>query len=205
MKVRSLLVAFLLLAGTAQAGEQSTTDRVVEQAQSLFERTIDIISSPFPFLSEREVQCLARNIFYESASEPEEGKVAVGIVTLNRTADPRFPSDVCGVVRQKTVFTRTKTVVKEVQGFLGPKKVQETKTVATPVCQFSWNCHKVKQPREDDPRWIQSQQIARELADGGYEHYRVKYADAKHFHATYVKPGWKLERVSRVGNHVFYK
>ena len=205
MKVRSLLVAFLLLASTAQAGEQSTTDRVVEQAQDVFERTISIISNPFPFLSEREVQCLARNIFYESASEPVEGKVAVGLVTLNRTADPRFPSDVCGVVRQKTVLTRTKTVVKEVSGILGPKKVQETKTVETPVCQFSWTCHKVKKPREDDPRWIESQQVARELADGGYEHYRVKYADAKHFHATYVKPGWKLERVSRVGNHIFYK
>jgi len=205
MKVRSLLVAFLMLATTAQASQKSTTDQVVEQAQSVFERTIDIISSPFPFLSEREIQCLARNIFYESASEPEEGKVAVGIVTLNRTADPRFPSDVCGVVKQKTLFTKTKTVVKETQGFLGPKKVQETKTVTTPVCQFSWNCHAVKKPREDDPRWIQSQQIARELADGGYEHYRIKYADAKHFHAVYVKPGWKLERVSRVGNHVFYK
>jgi len=205
MKVRSLLVAFLLLSSTVQASQQSTTNQVVEHAQSLFERTIDIISSPFPFVSEREVQCLARNIFYESASEPEEGKVAVGIVTLNRTADPRFPSDVCGVVKQKTVFTKTKTVVKEVQGFLGPKKIQETKVVTTPVCQFSWNCHAVKKPREDDPRWIQSQAIARELADGGYEHYRVKYADAKHFHATYVKPGWKLKRVARVGNHVFYE
>ena len=177
MKVRSILVAFLLLASTAQAGEQTTTDRVVEQAQDLFERTIDIISSPFPFLSEREVQCLARNIFYESASEPEEGKVAVGLVTLNRTADPRFPSDVCGVVKQKTVLTKTKTVVKETQGLFGPKKVQETKTVSTPVCQFSWNCHSVKTPKEDDPRWIQSQEIARELADGGFEQYRVKYAD----------------------------
>ena len=205
MKVRSLFIALLLLATTAQAGQKSTTDQVVEHAQSVFERTIDIISSPFPFLSDREVQCLARNIFYESASEPEEGKVAGGIVTLNRTADPRFPSDVCQVVRQKTVFTRTKTVVREVQGLFGPKKVKETKTVSTPVCQFSWNCHAVKKPKEDDPRWIESQRVAQELADGGYEHYRVKYADAKHFHATYVKPGWKLERVSRVGNHIFYK
>ena len=205
MKVRSLLVAFLLLASTAQAGEQTTTDRVVEQAQDLFERTIDIISSPFPFLSEREVQCLARNIFYESASEPEEGKVAVGLVTLNRTADPRFPSDVCGVVKQKTVLTKTKTVVTETPGLFGPKKVQETKTIATPVCQFSWNCHAVKKPKEDDPRWIESQRVAQELADGGYTYYRVKYQDAKHFHAVYVKPGWKNKRVARVGNHVFYE
>ena len=205
MKVRSILVAFLLLSSTAQASEQTTTDRVVEQAQSVFERTISIISNPFPFLSEREVQCLARNIFYESASEPVEGKVAVGLVTLNRTADPRFPNDVCGVVRQKTVLTKTKTVVTETAGLLGPKKVQETKTVATPVCQFSWNCHTVKKPKEDDPRWIESQQVARELADGGFEQYRIKYADAKHFHATHVKPGWKLKRVARVGNHIFYE
>lgn len=206
MKVRSLLVAFLMLATTAQAGEQTTTDRVVEQAQSVFERTISIISNPFPFLSDREVECLARNIFYESASEPEEGKVAVGLVTLNRTADPRFPSDVCGVVKQKTIFTRTKTVVKEVTGFFGRKeKVKETKTVETPVCQFSWNCIKVKKPKEDDDRWLESQRIARELADGGYEQYRIKYADAKHFHAVYVKPGWKNKRISKVGNHIFYE
>jgi spore germination cell wall hydrolase CwlJ-like protein len=205
MKVRSLLVAFLLLASTAQAGEQTTTDRVVEQAQDLFERTISIITNPFPFMSEREIQCLARNIFYESASEPVEGKVAVGLVTLNRTADPRFPSDVCGVVKQKTVFTKTKTVVTETAGLFGPKKVQETKKVETPVCQFSWNCHKVKKPKEDDPRWIESQQVARELADGGFEQYRVKYADAKHFHAVYVKPGWKNKRIAKVGNHIFYE
>lgn len=207
MKVRSLLVAFLLLASTAQAGEKTTTDRVVEQAQNVFERTISIISTPFPFLNEREVECLARNIFYESASEPVEGKVAVGIVTLNRTVDPRFPSDVCGVVKQKTVFTKTKTVVKETPGFFGPKKVQETKQVATPVCQFSWYCQRVRKPKEDDPRWIESQQVAQELADGGYEQYRVKYADAKHFHAVYVKPDWRRtnRRIARVGNHIFYE
>ena len=90
MKVRSLLVAFLLLASTAQAGEQTTTDRVVEQAQDLFERTISIISSPFPFLSEREVQCLARNIFYKSASEPVEGKVAVGLVKYHQTESREY-------------------------------------------------------------------------------------------------------------------
>lgn len=208
MKVRSIVVAWLMvLSSTSFASEQATTNRVVEQAQNLFERTIGIIASPFPFLSDIDVECLARNIFYESASEPIEGKVAVGMVTLNRTIDPRFPKDVCSVVKQKTLFTKTKTVVKEITvGWFGRKeKIQETQTIVTPVCQFSWACQRVKTPKETDPRWIESQLVAKELAEGGYEPYRIKYADAKHFHAIYVKPGWKNKPVARIGNHIFYE
>lgn len=207
MKVRSLLMALLVLASTAQAGQQSTTDRVVEQAHSLFERTIDIISSPFPFLTEREIQCLARNIFYESASEPEEGKVAVGVVTLNRTMDPRYPDNVCSVVKQKTTVSQTKTVTATKATWYGQRQVKETRPVKVTVCQFSWHCIRVSPPREDDPRWIESQQVARELAAGGYEYYRLKYADAKHFHAVYVQPSWRKtnRRIARVGNHIFYE
>lgn len=29
--------------------------------------------------------------------------------------------------------------------------------------------------------------------------------DAKYFHATHVAPGWGLERVASIGNHVFYR
>jgi spore germination cell wall hydrolase CwlJ-like protein len=28
---------------------------------------------------------------------------------------------------------------------------------------------------------------------------------ATHFHATHVRPGWKLERVALIGNHIFYR
>lgn len=208
MKVRSLLMALLLLlSSTAQAGQQSTADQVVEQAQVLFERTINIITQPFVSLSDREIECLARNIFHESASEPLEGKVAVGIVTLNRTADPRFPKDVCGVVKQKTTFSRTKTVTTTQATWYGQKQITETLPVTNTVCQFSWVCHGVKKPRPDDPRWAESQAVAQELAAGGYEHLRVKFADAKHFHAVYVKPSWHKtnRRIDRIGNHIFYE
>ena len=72
---------------------------------------------------ERQLQCLAQNIYWEAASEPFEGKVAVAQVTINRAESGKFPSDICQVVYQKNVFY---------------EKV---------VCQFSWYCernHKVK-------------------------------------------------------------
>lgn len=65
--------------------------------------------------TQKQIDCLAENIYHEAGYEPKEGKEAVALVTLNRTQDPRFPKDICGVVKQKT----------------------------TSVCQFSWFCQNV--------------------------------------------------------------
>jgi spore germination cell wall hydrolase CwlJ-like protein len=62
--------------------------------------------------TQKQIDCLAQNIYYEAGYEPIEGRVAVALVTLNRVNDQRFPKDICGVVKQKT----------------------------TSVCQFSWFC-----------------------------------------------------------------
>ena len=40
----------------------------------------------------KDIQCLARNIYFEAGSEPEEGKVAVGLVTINRATSPDYPN-----------------------------------------------------------------------------------------------------------------
>jgi spore germination cell wall hydrolase CwlJ-like protein len=61
---------------------------------------------------QKELQCLTRNVYFESASEPYKGKVAVAQVTLNRMNNDNYPSTVCGVVHQRTNAT----------------------------CQFSWVC-----------------------------------------------------------------
>ena len=52
---------------------------------------------------DKELKCLANNIYYEAGGENFEGKVAVAQVTINRTQDENFPNDVCGVVYQKNV------------------------------------------------------------------------------------------------------
>jgi spore germination cell wall hydrolase CwlJ-like protein len=62
--------------------------------------------------TQKQIDCLAENIYHEAGFESRQGKEAVALVTLNRTQDPRFPKDICGVVKQKT----------------------------TSVCQFSWFC-----------------------------------------------------------------
>jgi spore germination cell wall hydrolase CwlJ-like protein len=168
-----------------------------------------------PVINQRELTCLAKNIFYEAGNQPEEGKVAVGLVTLNRAQDGRFSNTVCGVVDQKAVFEvpRTHTVTKQVKvGWFGKTETQtekQTTWLKASVCQFSWRCMFVRPPMKDDERWVESQRVARELLadEENYESLRNKYADALYFHATAIKPSWARtkERVSKIGGHIFYK
>jgi len=56
---------------------------------------------------EQQVECLAKNIYYEAPDEPYEGKLAVATVTMNRVAHPQFPNSVCEVVYQPWQFSWT--------------------------------------------------------------------------------------------------
>lgn len=64
----------------------------------------------------KQLECLARNIYHEAGGEPFEGKVAVAQVTINRAESGDFPNDICKVVYQKNIVY---------------EKV---------LCQFSWYC-----------------------------------------------------------------
>lgn len=61
---------------------------------------------------DKEFDCLVRNVYQEARGEPYKGKVAVALVTLNRTKSERFPSTICGVVYQKGQFSWTKNYAK---------------------------------------------------------------------------------------------
>lgn len=194
--------------GHAEEVQKPVMGFIAQEAQDRLDAVVMMLTDPIIKLdfTSKDHECLAKNIFYEAASEPEEGKVAVGVVTLNRARDERFPQSICGVVNQKTVLERARTVTRTVKTFLGEKKEQERVVTKVAVCQFSWRCEKNIRLKSDDARWIESQRVARELLEGGYEHYRVKYADAIYFHATHVRPSWAVQkkRVSKIGNHIFY-
>lgn len=58
-------------------------------------------------LSQRELNCLALNVYYESRGETLKGQLAVASVTLNRAKDERYPNDICSVVWQTSQFSWT--------------------------------------------------------------------------------------------------
>ena len=54
-----------------------------------------------------QIHCLALNVYHESRGEPEEGQLAVAVVTLNRVGHPRYPDTICRVVWQPGQFSWT--------------------------------------------------------------------------------------------------
>ncbi|MBV9882672.1 MAG: cell wall hydrolase [Sphingomonadaceae bacterium] len=55
---------------------------------------------------DEETDCLARAVYWESKGEPLAGQLAVADVIINRAqSGGRFPSTICGVVRQRGQFS----------------------------------------------------------------------------------------------------
>ena len=129
---------------------------------------------------EKQLNCLAINIYREAGHEPFEGKVGVAQVTMNRVKDGRFGNDVCGVVYQKNV------VMERV------------------VCQFSWACDSVHRNRPiNKAAYNESYEVAKKVL---LEDFRLSVLkDALYYHAVYVNPQWKLVKIGKIGQHIFYK
>ena len=127
----------------------------------------------------QQLDCLTRNIYWESATEPFEGKVAVAQVTINRVESGRFAPDICGVVYQKNVvYDRV-------------------------ICQFSWFCDGSSKVRPIYPaHWKESEEVAKKVLLEGFRLPSVK--NALYFHADYVKPQWGKPQVAKFGRHIFY-
>jgi spore germination cell wall hydrolase CwlJ-like protein len=129
---------------------------------------------------ERQLECMAMNIYREAGHEPFEGKVAVAQVTMNRVNDGRFGQDVCGVVYQKNVIM---------------EKV---------VCQFSWACDQAARTRPvNTVAYQESYAVAKKVLLEGFTLDILK--EALYYHANYVNPRWPLEKIGSIGNHIFYK
>jgi spore germination cell wall hydrolase CwlJ-like protein len=127
---------------------------------------------------ETALMCLALNIYFEARSEPIQGQIAIAEITLNRVASSDFPNDICGVV------------------------LQENKD----GCQFSWWCDgKSDYPKEHNSLRT-SKAIAKLMLEEG-EYISVVGENATHYHNDEVYPYWAdhLQRIRRIGKHIFYK
>lgn len=127
---------------------------------------------------DRAAMCLATAAWYEAGNDIA-GQRAVIQVVLNRVRHPSFPKSVCGVV------------------FQGSER--------TTGCQFSFTCDGSMSRRIPGTRdWAQARLLADAALNGAVD---PIVREATHFHADYVNPWWasKLEPISKVGAHIFYR
>jgi spore germination cell wall hydrolase CwlJ-like protein len=131
-------------------------------------------------MRERQLTCLATNIYYEAGNQPFEGKVAVAQVTINRTESGLYPADICRTIYQKNIVY---------------EKV---------LCQFSWVCDRAVVARPvNRANFKESEEVAKKVLLEGFRLPSLK--DAMYFHGDYINPGWKREKITKIGNHIFYK
>lgn len=125
-----------------------------------------------------ERDCLAEAVYFEARSEPRAGRIAVAHVVLNRAASDGHPDRVCEVIREGENRGRGR-------------------------CQFSWRCDGLADIPRDRRAWADAQELATEVLLG---HHPDPTQGALFYHTVAVNPAWapKLQRVARIGTHVFY-
>lgn len=126
----------------------------------------------------RALDCLTAAIYYEAASEPDQGQRAVAQVILNRVAHPAFPNTVCGVVYQ------------------GSER--------TTGCQFSFTCDGSLARIPNRMFWARAMDVARAALSGYVER---SVGLATHYHTIAVHPAWDAEmnRINVIGAHIFFR
>ena len=73
------------------------------------------------------------------------------------------------------------------------------------VCQFSWFCNAAHSMIRNKYQWEESLVVARKALTEPVAHDTLSQQKAMYYHATYVKPGWRMPVVTKIGNHIFYK
>ena len=130
--------------------------------------------------AQKQVTCLAENIYFEAAHEPLDGKKAVAFVTLNRVQSG-YANNICDVVQQKTGHT----------------------------CQFSWYCDSTFTSRRLTIKQTSLYNDILQLSTNvflNFERMTDVTNGATYYHADYVKPNWtRLQKETQIGRHIFYK
>lgn len=128
--------------------------------------------------ADRQLDCLARAVYYEARSEDVTGQMAVAEVVMNRVRDPRFPKTACEVVFQGQ-YRNT-------------------------GCQFTFTCDGSVRHKPRGIAWDRAKDIALHVMLGLNKPVTNK---ATHYHTDYVNPYWApgLVETAEIGTHIFYR
>ena len=117
--------------------------------------------------ADKELDCLATAVWFESRGETLEGQLAVAQAVVNRAKSGRWGTGICGVIKAPRQFN-----------FAAARVQRSTATFTTALA------------------------VAR-IAAAGLWHDVA--AGAHSFHSARLNPRWRLTRVAKIGNHVFYR
>lgn len=138
----------------------------------------------------KQIECLAKNMYFEARGEGSLGQDAVAFVTINRVQSDRYPDTICEVVYQAKTNSRGQPLRNR--------------------CQFSWFCDgKSDTIRESIYPKLRAR--AEYIYINYYlNDYMTDITDgATHYHSKQVTPYWSqhtnYQLVASIGQHVFYQ
>lgn len=130
----------------------------------------------------KEINCLAKALYFEARGEPVVGQIYVARVILNRVDSPFYPPTICKVVYQNDHMKN--------------------------ACQFSFACDGIADRVAEPTAFNVAMVIAKRNfgCDKQCRDMGGAISRSTHYHAVSVDPWWagKLERTGKIGNHVFY-
>ena len=123
------------------------------------------------------LQCLAKNIYFEGRNQPWIGQVAIAQVTLNRVKSAAFPSTICEVVEQKK----------------------------RNICQFSWYCDGKSDQPKDVKDYDKATDVAIQVYSGTIPD--VTEGSLWYHATYIRRPFWaySMKEMVRINEHIFYK
>lgn len=137
-------------------------------------------------LDDTQMECLAKNVYFEARNQSHVGKIAVAQVVLNRVVDKRYPMSICEVVEQAYTYKN---------GFPIRHK-----------CQFSWFCDGLS----DEPRDVAAWQDALRMASDAVLLWNASFdvtEGSTHYHTKDVFPKWRksFTHTTAIDDHLFYR
>ena len=140
-------------------------------------------------INQTEIECMAKNIYFEAAIESTAGQLAVAQVTLNRVKSKHYPNTVCEVVYEGPHHASGH-----------PKRDR---------CQFSWYCDgKDDEVRNKGKLWDNAHELAKYVLTHYFSDDLIDITDgATHYHANYIDaPNWAHQKrvKTKIDTHIFY-
>jgi spore germination cell wall hydrolase CwlJ-like protein len=143
-----------------------------------FEEVVPFVPLKLAQYDAKQLECMAKNIYYEAGSESIKGQAAVARVVLNRVANG-FAKTPCAVIYQK--FETDRGI----------------------VCQFSWVCENKNEINKNNYNYKMARQVAYDvMTNDKYDD--VIPDNTLYFHNLSVTPLWPYDSALKIGNHIFY-